>query len=179
MSRLTGEALEGAYEEKYALNEKEYWVPFNGEKYFLCWHAFQKDTIFLEFLRKGESLENYTKMITIVRCSPDVIFEKYIKSYIEFTKKFRMGDARVLIKGNSIHKKEWLVDVMLKDEKSNRVEHVLHRVILGNNDIVTTITLSSVFKLDEYLSNKSISAEIKREINTWIEGLSEIEFEVL
>jgi hypothetical protein len=156
---------------------KEVFIEFQGEKYYLAWSKFEANGAHLEFLRDGENVKSYTKMISVVTASPEISYEVFLQAYLDGLRSVQVAEPVLLHHKANDSEKETVIDALLWD-RADHVECILAKVYADKKGRVNVIVHSVVWKYSKIKGNLDIlKPEVQGNRNAKLEELDKLDFE--
>lgn len=154
-------------------------IKFGNESYFMGWSGYHESGMAsFEFLRKGEKIENYKRLITIISLPKGMNINSYMKNYIAALKPYIVNQPTGIKNKKSKYKDDMIADLILANEKEDIMEYTLARVYQNSNEEGMVIIYSARFKLSAIKASKDMfKKEIDDNAALWVKNLFNVEFQ--
>jgi len=172
---------EEKFKKSYSDNKKnsKIAVKFGEESYYMGWSGYHESGMAsFEFLRKGEKVENYKRLITVISLPKEININSYMKNYIAALKPYLVNQPTGVKNKKSKYKGDMVADLILANEKEDIMEYTLARVYENSNNEGMVIIYSARFKLSAMKASKDMfKKEIDDKAATWVKNLFNVEFQ--
>lgn len=154
-------------------------IKFGEESYFMGWSGYHESGMAsFEFLRKGEKVENYKRLITVISLPKGMNINSYMKNYIAALKPYIVNQPAGVKNKKSKYKDDMIADLILANEKEDIMEYTLARVYQNSNNEGMVIIYSARFKLSTMKASKDMfKKEIDDKASVWVKNLFNVEFQ--
>lgn len=141
-------------------------VSFIGDKYCKVWKNEKGDIETIEYLRKGQTLKSWDKMITVKKYSDKSALKLVLPGYVKSVNSMFAIKPEILTANDSIHDEEvYLLMLLLAPDKSH-YEYVVNRFYRDKN------TVKSIFYSHKIPFKEKVNfTEVEKKKYTWLEQL--------
>ena len=153
-------------------------IKLENDTYNLVWSGYHDSgTASFEFLRKGETMDKYNRLISVISLSPYININLYMKSYLASVKQYMINQPTAVKNKKSKFKDDILMDFILADEKEDVMEYTQMRACINEKNEGIVYVLSIKFKLSEMKKDKEkFKKEIDDKAVNWAEDMFKIDF---
>lgn len=113
-----------------------------AEKYTLVFAAEDENVRINEYLRKGETVDEWNRMFTVRHYKNAKELKDAVNPYLEQIKPYRTVPIDAFKNKNSKNKADVVFTTMLLDPKGDYTEIVVHRFIVNDKDEVRSAVMS-------------------------------------
>ncbi|TGL31301.1 hypothetical protein EHQ52_15285 [Leptospira koniambonensis] len=155
-------------------------IKFDQENYELVFSDETRSNLIKEYLRKGDSLEKWNKMVTIFdwKNASEVkdILPKYIEQVVTPNS---IRKPNMLKNTKSVYKEDYIFEFFLSPSSSDYIEYNLHRMITTNSNKV----ISFIFALKIPMTGKkevdsaNVRSALEENRINWFAEIGEIVLE--
>lgn len=146
-------------------------IRFNGDTYFLVWAHKDGQVISNEYLRVGETVDKWNRMITVKQYTQSAALKDVLPSYLDYIQPMLALKPDFLVPNQKKHQDEVTMLLTLLAPDKSHYEYVVHHMYVDKDKPV----MSVLFSLNiPYAKNVSFDVVMKSR-NEWITEISGLE----
>ncbi len=149
-------------------------IIIDGEKYHEAYQADNGNVIMKEYVRKGETVENWNKMVTILKYKNADDVKTVLRDYMILIKPNRVGKVSLFKKPKSKYKQVYISSFYLNG--GSYLEFNINKMLQTKQDKVYSVIFATKVPVTQNpkTMKKRIGMTNKKE-NSWIEQLDKID----
>ena len=150
-------------------------LTFDAQEYCLSWASVDGATTSNEYLRSGETVDAWVRMVTVKDYAGTKELKDFIPGYMDSVRPYMAMKADVFGPNEKKHKDELLLLLLLLAPDKSHYEYVIHRVYVDEEGPVRSV----IFSLRIPFAKQVSFNEVMKSRDGWMKELSGLEPQAL
>jgi hypothetical protein len=146
-------------------------LTFDGEQYCLAWASVDGATTSNEYLRAGDTVEKWARMVTVKEYSGTKELKDFLPGYIKAVKPYLALKPEIFSAKGKTHEDEICLLLLLLAPDKSHYEYVVHRTYVDKGGPVRSV----LFSLRIPFAKEVSFDDVMKSQGRWMSGLIELE----